>query len=101
MSLEENRRENSGEKNIFNPWEPKDPGKDVDVGDELDIFSSIPQEKSEVGLFYKEYIVASINSFLKYFITTFHSTEDYFVWKTQTLMPKNSFRRVGLSMKKF
>lgn len=101
MSLEENRRENSGEKNIFNPWEPKDTGKDVDVGDELDIFSSIPQEKSKVGLFYKEYIVASINSFLKYFITTFHSTEDYFVWKTQTLMPKNSFRRVGLSMKKF
>lgn len=100
-SLEENCRENSGEKNIFNPWEPKDTGKDVDVCDELDIFSNIPQEKSNVGLFYIEYIVASINSFFKCFITTFHSTEDYFVWKTQILMTKKSFRRVGLGMKKF
>lgn len=31
-SLEENCRENGGDKNIFNPWEPKNTGKDVDVG---------------------------------------------------------------------
>lgn len=71
------------------------------LDDKSDIFSNIPQEKSNVALFYIEYIVASINLFLKCFINTFHSTEDYFVWKTQILMTKKSCRKVELGMKKF
>ena len=100
-SLEENCRENGGDKNIFNPWEPKILEKMLMLDDKSDIFSNIPQEKSNVGLFYIGYIVASINLFLKCFINTFHSTEDYFVWKTQILMTKKSCRKVELGMKKF
>lgn len=43
QSLEENR-ENGGDKNIFNPWEPKILEKMLMLGDKLDIFSNIPQE---------------------------------------------------------